>query len=51
MAYAIQYILTEKDLKIIFKGELEGEKDSTLFQTALQPNETLNKLSHINLTL
>jgi hypothetical protein len=49
MAYAIQYVLTDKDLKIIFKGELEGEKDSTLFKTNLQPSETLSKLSNINI--
>jgi hypothetical protein len=49
MAYALQYILTDKDLKIIFKGELEGEKDSTLFKTTLQPSETLSKLSNINI--
>ncbi len=49
MAYVFQYILTDKNLEIIFKGELEGEKDSTLFKIDLQPNETLNKLSNINL--
>ncbi|MCW3110354.1 MAG: hypothetical protein JWQ09_4860 [Segetibacter sp.] len=49
MAYTLQYILTDKDLKIIFKGELQGEKDSTLFKTTLQPNEALNKLSNINI--
>ena len=49
MAYALQYVLTDKDLKIIFKGELEGEKDSTLFKTTLQPSEILSKLSIINI--
>ena len=49
MAYSHKYVLTEKDLKIIFKSEIEGEKDSTVFKTDLQSNENLNKLSEINI--
>jgi hypothetical protein len=49
MAYGLQYVLTEKDLKIIFKGELEGEKDTILFSTDLQVNETLRTLANLDL--
>ena len=49
MGYTLQYVLTEKDLKIIFIGGLEGEDDSTLFRVDIQPNVTLNKISNINL--
>ncbi len=49
MAYAVQYVLTNKSLEIIFKGQLEKERDSVLFKTSLQANETLEKLSNINI--
>jgi hypothetical protein len=49
MAYAVKYVLTEKTLKIIFKGDLEGEKDSILFKSNLETNETLIKISNINI--
>jgi hypothetical protein len=49
MAYSHKYVLTEKDLKIIYKSEIEGEKDSTVFKTDLKPNENLVKLSEINI--
>ncbi len=49
MAFTLQYVLTDKDLRIVFKGELEGEKDSTLFKTDLHQNDPLNKLSNINI--
>ena len=48
-AYGLKYVLTEKDLKIIFKGELEGEKDTVIFSTDLPPNETLKMLADLNL--
>jgi hypothetical protein len=48
-AYSIQYVLTDKNLKIFFKGSLEGEKDTTLFLGALEPNETLKTLSDLNI--
>jgi len=49
MAYTVQYVLTNKNFKIILRGELEGERDSILFRTALQANKTLKRLSHINI--
>jgi hypothetical protein len=42
-------ILSSKELKIIFKSDLEGEKDSVLFSRTLQPSDTLEKISNINL--
>lgn len=45
----LKYVITDKQLKITFKGELEGEKDSTLFSVALKPNYSLYKLSNINI--
>ena len=47
--YTHKFVLTNKDLKIIFKGELEGEKDTTLFETDLPPNEALKNLSNISI--
>jgi hypothetical protein len=49
LAYGLQYVLTEKDLSIIFKGGIEGEKDTVLSLTDLQPTETLMNLSDLNL--
>lgn len=49
LAYGLQYVLTEKDLSIIFKGEIEGEKDTVLFLTDLQPTEKLMNVSNLNL--
>ena len=39
-AYSVQTILTEKDLKIVFKSDLEGEKDTTVFVKSL-PDDCL----------
>jgi hypothetical protein len=49
MAYSLQYVLTENDLQIIFKGGLKDETDSTLFKTNLERTLTLEKLSNISL--
>jgi hypothetical protein len=49
LGYSHKFVLTNKDLKIIFKGELEGEKDTTLFETDLQQNEALKNLSNISI--
>ena len=48
MAYSKKYTLTEKDLNIVFRGEVEGEKDSTLFSTEVKPTEALRTLSNID---
>lgn len=45
MAYSREFVLTEESLNIVFKGELEGEKDSVIFSTALKPTEDLRILS------
>jgi hypothetical protein len=49
MAYSLLAILTNNDLKIVFKAELVGEKDSVLFSKHLPPSETLQQISNINL--
>ena len=49
LGYALQYILTDKQLQITYKGELEGESDSTLFRVALKPSYVLHKLSSIDI--
>jgi len=48
LAYSLKYVLTDHDLQITFKGELEGEKDSTLFRVVLKPSYALQKLSNID---
>lgn len=48
LAYTLKYVLTDHDLQITFKGELEGEKDSTLFRVSLKPSYALQKLSDID---
>jgi hypothetical protein len=48
LAYALQYVLTEKEPQVLFNGELEGEKDMTLFRTALPPTSALQKISSID---
>ena len=49
MAYSLLTILTNNQLKIIFKSDLVGEKDSVLFSKSLQPSDTLRQISNINL--
>lgn len=48
-AYGLQYLLTDKELKIIFKSDLEGERDSTLFSTTLEPSEKLRTIGNLDL--
>jgi len=49
MAYSLQYVLTDKRLTIMFKSDLEGEKDTILFETQLSPNKALEHLSKIDI--
>jgi uncharacterized protein (DUF608 family) len=49
MAYGVSIVLTNKDLKIIFKSDLVGEKDSVLFYKAISPSDTLRQISEIDL--
>ena len=48
-AYSIQTILTEKNLKIIFKSDLEGARDTIVFEQDLQNSDTLKQISEINI--
>jgi hypothetical protein len=50
-AYTIMTVLSNKDLKIIFKSDLVGAKDTTVFIKALQPSDTLRQISEIDLSL
>jgi hypothetical protein len=49
VGYSLHYVLTENDLRILFKEGVAGEKDSTIFKTALKPHPTLKRLSNINI--
>ena len=49
MAYGLQYILTEKNLNVVFKGGLEGEKDSVVFTKDFRPDKKIQMLSSLNL--
>src|SRR5690606_6330611 len=49
LAYSILYRLTEKKLIITFRGELENEKDSILYETDDLPRKEIRKLSKITL--
>ena len=48
-AYSVQTVLTDKELKIIFKSDLVGEKDTTVFLKILKPSDTLRQISEINI--
>ncbi len=50
MAYSVLTVLTEKQLKIIFKSDLVGEKDTLLFFQSLKPSDTLQQISEIHLS-
>jgi len=49
-AYSIQIVLTDKNLKIIFKSDLVGIKDTTVFTKTLQPTDTLQQISEIDIS-
>ena len=49
MAYSIKTILTNKEVKIIFDGKVEGDKDSVIFSKSLPPSDTLRQISAISL--
>jgi hypothetical protein len=49
MAITHQYVLTENTIKIINKAELEGEKDSVLFEANIQSAPALIELSRLNI--
>jgi hypothetical protein len=49
MAYSLLTILTHKEIRVIFQGGLQGEKDSLVFSKLLQPSDTVRQISAINL--
>ncbi len=49
MAYSVLTVLTQKELKILLKGGLLGEKDSVLYSQYLLPSDTLEQISNLNL--
>jgi len=48
-AYSIETILTDKQLKIIFKSDLVGEKDTVVFIKSLLASDTLQQISEIDI--
>ncbi|WP_162987907.1 hypothetical protein [Euzebyella marina] len=48
-AYSMAYKLTERELTITFRGELEGESDSLLFSTSDLPKSKIRRISSIKL--
>jgi len=50
MAYSVLTVLTEKQLKIIFKSDIVGEKDTLLFFQSLKPSDTLQQIREIHLS-
>jgi hypothetical protein len=49
LAYAVLYKITNKDLTVSFRGELENEKVKTLFTTTELSKRSIRKLSNINI--
>ena len=49
LAYSVEYKLTDKNLDITFRGELENEKDSILYSTDNLPQNKLRKISQIDI--
>ena len=49
MAIVYHFILTENSFEIIFKGGLEGEKDSAVFKLDIIPDSILNRLATIEI--
>ncbi|MBO0328922.1 hypothetical protein [[Muricauda] lutisoli] len=49
LAYSVLYKLTNEKMTITFRGELENEKDSVLYETSDLPYKELMKLSQVNL--
>jgi hypothetical protein len=50
MAYSVAIVITDKQLKIIYKSGLEGGKDTVFFSKSLSPSDTLQEISEINIT-
>lgn len=48
-AYSISLVLSNELLKIVFKGGLNGEKDSISLIEKVLPSDTLRKISEINI--
>lgn len=49
LATTLQYVLTQQDIQIIHKAELEGEKDAIFFRTTLNQSIISKQLSQINI--
>ena len=50
LAYSVYIVLTQKKLDIVFKSGLVGGKDSLLFSTPVQPSDTLQELSNLDIS-
>ena len=49
-AYSVVTVLSEKELKIIFRSGLVGARDTTVFVKSLRSTDTLKQISEINLS-
>tara|TARA_R110002049_G_scaffold307110_1_gene506843 strand:+ start:70 stop:594 length:525 start_codon:yes stop_codon:yes gene_type:complete len=49
LAYSLLYQLSNEKLTIIFRGELENEKDSILYTTTKFPKDRIRQLADINI--
>ncbi|MES2332774.1 MAG: hypothetical protein V4539_24410 [Bacteroidota bacterium] len=49
-AYTVSTILTDKQLKIVFKSGIAGTKDRTVFAEALTFSDTLRQIGEMDLT-
>ena len=49
LAYSILYKLSNENLTILFRGELENEKDSILYSTNDLPKRKIRKLANIKI--
>ena len=48
-AYSVLIVLTNKQLKIIYKSDIVGTKDTVIFSKALQSSDTLKMISEIKI--
>jgi hypothetical protein len=48
-AYSLHTVLTDKELKVILKSDLDGVKDTLLFSKQIQYSDTIRLISEINL--
>jgi hypothetical protein len=48
LGYSFQYLLSEKTLIVQYQGEIEGERDSTVYEKAVDQDPLLRSISEID---